>query len=192
MRRKQSDETDPADWFYLAEDRLRAADVLWKAEGLTASGIELLQEAAERYLKGYLVARGWRLVKTHDLEALLDAASSFDPAFGRFAAFAEELTEDFLRSTIPDRIGPKPARIMKNCAAEREMWSRTFSDRFRSFFRKSRCPTLRATRGNSLFRSRAIATNSQESGPYVLRSPKFPVRPPCFPCVPWALVRGSR
>ena len=31
MRRKQSDETDPADWFYLAEDRLRAADVLWSA-----------------------------------------------------------------------------------------------------------------------------------------------------------------
>ena len=101
MRRKQSDETDPADWFYLAEDRLRAADVLWKAEGLTASGIELLQEAAERYLKGYLVARGWRLVKTHDLEALLDAASSFDPAFGRFAAFAEELTEDFFAQHYP-------------------------------------------------------------------------------------------
>ena len=101
MRGKQSDETDPADWFYLAEDRLRAADVLWKAEGLTASGIELLQEAAERYLKGYLVARGWRLVKTHDLEALLDAASSFDPAFGRFAAFAEELTEDFFAQHYP-------------------------------------------------------------------------------------------
>jgi HEPN domain-containing protein len=101
MRRKQSDETDPADWFYLAGDRLRAADLLWNVEGLTASGIELLQESAERYLKGYLVARGWRLVKTHDLEALLDVAVTFDPAFSRYAAFAEELTEDFFAQHYP-------------------------------------------------------------------------------------------
>ena len=56
MQRKLSDETSPADWFYLAQDRLHAADVLWAANGLTASGIELLQEAVERYLKGYLIA----------------------------------------------------------------------------------------------------------------------------------------
>ena len=54
---RQSDENDPHDWFYSAADRLRGADALWRMEGLTHSGIELLQEAMERYLKGYLVAK---------------------------------------------------------------------------------------------------------------------------------------
>ena len=58
MLRKLSNESDPADWFYLATDRLKTADLAWKVEGLTASGIELLQESVERYLKGYLIARG--------------------------------------------------------------------------------------------------------------------------------------
>jgi len=57
MLRKQSDERDPADWFYLGADRLKAADLLWQHEGLTAAGIELLQEAVERYLTGRTSAR---------------------------------------------------------------------------------------------------------------------------------------
>jgi HEPN domain-containing protein len=58
MLRKHSDETDPADWFYLAADRLKAVDILRREEGLTPSCIELLHEAVERFLKGYLVAQG--------------------------------------------------------------------------------------------------------------------------------------
>jgi HEPN domain-containing protein len=101
MLRKQSDETDPADWFYLAADRLRAADLLWETDGLTASGIELLQEAAERYIKGYLVAKGWRLIRTHDLEKLVGEALLFDASFGQFVDFAQELTEDFFAQHYP-------------------------------------------------------------------------------------------
>ena len=101
MRRKLSDETNPADWFYLADDRLHAADLLWKTGGLTPSGIELLQAAAERYLKGYLIAKGWHLIKTHDLEELVAKAASFDQSFSRFVRFAEELTEDFFAQHYP-------------------------------------------------------------------------------------------
>ena len=52
MLRKHSDENDTSDWFYLAADRLKIADLAWKQEGLTPSGIELLQEAVERYSPG--------------------------------------------------------------------------------------------------------------------------------------------
>lgn len=58
LRRKQSSETDPADWFFAAADPLRVADGTWERDGLTLTGIELLQEAVERYLKGYLIVRG--------------------------------------------------------------------------------------------------------------------------------------
>lgn len=101
MLRKQSSETDPADWFYLAADRLKAADLLWKSEGFTASGLELLQEAAERYLKGYLIAKGWRLEKTHDLSRLVRQAAGYDTRFATYESFAMDLTQEFFAQHYP-------------------------------------------------------------------------------------------
>lgn len=67
---------------------------------MSPSGIELLQEAVERLLKSYLIAMGWQLVKTHDLEALLRSALRYDPAFARFQRLATDLTRTFSASTI--------------------------------------------------------------------------------------------
>jgi HEPN domain-containing protein len=101
MPPKFSDETNPADWFYLAQDRLRIADLAWRQEGLTPAGVELLQEAVERYLKGYLVSQGWLLIKTHDLERLVSDASFYDARFRQFAALADELNRDFFIQHYP-------------------------------------------------------------------------------------------
>ena len=60
-------EDEPADWFRFGAERLRAADHIHRVEGATWTGIELLQEAAERYLKGWLIDCGWKLERTHDL-----------------------------------------------------------------------------------------------------------------------------
>ncbi len=43
MLHKQSDENDPADWFYLAADRLKAADI---RAGLPAAGSRPLDDGA--------------------------------------------------------------------------------------------------------------------------------------------------
>ena|SRR6266566_1537590 len=101
MLRKRTSDKDPADWFAFARERVRSADVLHQHEGLTATGIEALQEGVERYLKGYLIAKRWRLVKTHDLVLLVRQAERLDPAFGAFIAMAEELTEDFFAQHYP-------------------------------------------------------------------------------------------
>jgi HEPN domain-containing protein len=101
MLRRPTSETDPADWVALAAERLHGADVLWANLGLSALGIEALQEAAERYLKGFLIAKGWRLAKTHDLKRLLLEAEAYDQRFARFHGFAEELTEDFFAQHYP-------------------------------------------------------------------------------------------
>ena len=63
----KTDEANPQDWFLLAGERLSAADVLYAESGSTYTGIEILHEAVERYLKGFLIAKGWRLRKVHDL-----------------------------------------------------------------------------------------------------------------------------
>ncbi len=101
MLRKLTQANDPADWFAFAQERLHAADVLWNSDGLTFTGVECLQEAVERYLKGFLIARGWRLVKTRDLNLLVIEARGFDPAFGRFVEMAEKLTEQFFLQHYP-------------------------------------------------------------------------------------------
>ena len=111
MLRKQTSENDPQDWFAFAAERLRGADVLWQHEGLTATGIETLQEAVERYLKGYLIGKGWSLIKTHDLERLVKEAVTFDKNFEKFKPLAEELTEDFFAQHYP---GDDTTEVGKN------------------------------------------------------------------------------
>lgn len=101
MQRKKTSPNDPSDWFSFAEDRLRTADLVREHEGITPSGIECLQEAVERYLKGYLIAQGWSLQKTHDLERLVRDAVTYEPAFAGFGKMAIELTEEFFAQHYP-------------------------------------------------------------------------------------------
>ena len=85
----------------LAGERLRAADALRRSEGITYSCIELLQESVERYLKGYLISRGWKLERIHDLNRLVDAAALYDRQFRAFAPLAQSLTEQFQAQHYP-------------------------------------------------------------------------------------------
>ena len=85
----------------LAKDKLSAADAVFSALGPTLSGVELLHEAVERYLKGYLISRRWRLVRTHNLIDLISAATDFDASFEIFVELAEELTEQFFLQHYP-------------------------------------------------------------------------------------------
>lgn len=70
-------------------------------EGVTYAGVELLQEAIERYLKGYLVSKGWSLERTHDLRKLIEEASRNNPDFKQFTDFADSLTEQFWAQHYP-------------------------------------------------------------------------------------------
>jgi HEPN domain-containing protein len=97
----KTDETNPQHWFLLAADRLSAADVIYAHSGPTYTGIEVLQEAAERYLKGFLIAKGWELRKVHDLAFLNDVAKTFDARFAAFDDLCESLTEQFWAQHYP-------------------------------------------------------------------------------------------
>ncbi len=125
----RTDPANPSDWFLLAKDRLEKTDALFAQFGASWSGVELLHEAVERYLKGFLVARGWRSVKTHDLNRLLAEACAFDEAFSEFEFAAQNLTEQFWEQHYPggdldevgdgyaslrDAVGRMIARIDRN------------------------------------------------------------------------------
>jgi HEPN domain-containing protein len=97
----KTDETNPQDWFLLAAERMSAADVLYAQSGSTYTGIEILHEAVERYLKGFLIGRGWGLRKVHDLTFLIDQAKGLDTGFAAFDELCESLTEQFWAQHYP-------------------------------------------------------------------------------------------
>ena len=97
----KTDENNPEDWYRSASARLGSVDRLYPFEGASESVIELLQEAVERFLKGYLISKGWPLTKIHDLGALIAEAENYDNRFGAFADFAGELTNQFWAMHYP-------------------------------------------------------------------------------------------
>ena len=97
----KTSEDNPADWLLLAKERLESADALFAARGACYSAVELLQESVERYLKGFLVSRGWQLERIHDLNRLLDLATAHHADFCRFQQLAQSLTEQFWEQHYP-------------------------------------------------------------------------------------------
>ena len=97
----RTEESNPAHWFLLGQERKESADVLFAVRGGCYSAVELLQEAVERYLKGYLIARGWKLERIHDLNRLLDEAARHEAGFRHFAPLAQSLTEQFWAQHYP-------------------------------------------------------------------------------------------
>jgi HEPN domain-containing protein len=97
----KTQEKNPQDWLFLARERLMAADALFHSLGATYSGVELLQEAVERFLKAYLISKGWELQKIQNLSTLLDFSIAFDERFKAHADLAENLTVQFWAQHYP-------------------------------------------------------------------------------------------
>ena len=60
-----------------------------------------IQQAVEKYLKGYLLSRGWALVKTHDIELLINTAKDFDPEFNEYLDLGRFLTDAYMGERYP-------------------------------------------------------------------------------------------
>jgi HEPN domain-containing protein len=51
-----------------------------------------LQQALEKYLKAFLLRRGWKLKKVHTLQSLLDEASVFAPDVASWRPLCERVS----------------------------------------------------------------------------------------------------
>lgn len=85
----------------LAKERLESADTLIEYRGICFSAVELLQESVERYLKGFLISRGWKLERIHDLNRLLDLSVEHCAELARFSRLTQSLTEQFWAQHYP-------------------------------------------------------------------------------------------
>lgn len=105
----------PKDWLRKAKADLRSVGRRL-LEGDTEDAAVHLQQELEKFLKGYLLARGWSLKKTHDLEALLDDAVKHDAALEHYRPLVEVVTGYYLPARYPC-IGRSPTRAEVSKAA---------------------------------------------------------------------------
>jgi len=97
--RKQAEE-----WFERGRHDIETAQLLYDERGYTDAIAYHIQQALEKYLKGYLVLHGKRPPKIHELDTLLTHIAAFDNSFNDFL----ELCEKTSRYYIDDRYPPGP------------------------------------------------------------------------------------
>jgi HEPN domain-containing protein len=90
----------PRDWLKVAEKDWRRMGRALDDRDADESGF-WLQQSVEKYLKAYLLSKGWVLRKIHDLEVLLNEAAAYKPAFGRYASACGKKSGYHLRERYP-------------------------------------------------------------------------------------------
>lgn len=72
------------EWFIRAEMDLETAKILLAQDGPLPMVAFHLQQTVEKYLKGFLLSKGWSLRRIHDLEILIPEAISRDTVSHHF------------------------------------------------------------------------------------------------------------
>jgi len=96
-----TESTLPADWFAQGDLDVQAAEILLAQGGPLPIVAFHLQQAVEKYLKGFLLATGWSLRRIHDLEVLVQEAIARDPDFTPFLAPCQRITEYYIETRYP-------------------------------------------------------------------------------------------
>lgn len=98
MRRDES--SYPADSFRIGARDLQRAGNLLRLNDLEGAGFNV-QQAVEKYFKGYLLSTGWRLRRVHDLESLLNDIVAHEPSSEKFRRECLKITDYYLAERYP-------------------------------------------------------------------------------------------
>lgn len=90
----------PSDWFHKGDLDVKRSQILNDNDDPEGAAFHL-QQALEKYLKGYLIGKGWKLERIHDLEDLLDHAIDFNASFEEFRPLCQEVTEYYIEERYP-------------------------------------------------------------------------------------------
>ncbi len=90
----------PEDWIAIAEKDLRRVEDLLGLQDPEAAGF-FLQQAIEKFLKAFLLSKGWKLERIHDLEALLNRALRLEPALEPYRQACQKIAAYYLIERYP-------------------------------------------------------------------------------------------
>jgi HEPN domain-containing protein len=90
----------PVDWLRIAEKDLGRVGYLLDVQDFEAAGF-YLQQAVEKFLKAFLLSKGWELQRIHDLETLLNVALAYDPSLEPFRSACQKITGFYMVERYP-------------------------------------------------------------------------------------------
>ena len=90
----------PRDWFRIAERDFKRAEQLLKLDDAEGAGYNL-QQAVEKYMKGFLLSKRWKLKRVHDLELLLNDALKYESTLEEFRDLCQKITDYYLVDRYP-------------------------------------------------------------------------------------------
>jgi len=93
------------EWFERGDHDIETAQLLYDEHGYTDAIAHHIQQAVEKYLKGYLVLKGQKPPWVHELDTLLNLVAKFEADL--YPSFIE-LCEKATRYYIEDRYPPGP------------------------------------------------------------------------------------
>lgn len=104
----------PRDWFRKGDSDIRTVELLLDHGGDLEIAASHIQQAIEKYLKGFLLSRGWKLKKTHDLVELMDYAVEYNEELCVFLDMCMEYTAFYFEARYPFfREGPSKKEVEK-------------------------------------------------------------------------------
>ena len=105
------------EWFDRGDRDLDSATLLFDQHGHLDSVTYHVQQALEKHLKGYLVLRGERPPRVHDLDTLLGRVADFEPdLYDPYIELCERATRYYLEDRYPP--GPPPDYDRDEVAAD--------------------------------------------------------------------------
>lgn len=121
-------EGEVGEWLGIARRDWRRLHVM--LADLDASGAGFyLQQSLQKYLKGFLIAKGWRLKKIHALQALLDDVEQYQADVGRFRGLCERVSGYYVLERYPySSGGPEVAQINADLTEARDLVLELFPD----------------------------------------------------------------
>lgn len=97
----------PPEESHYVSDWLRVAEKDWRRVGQALDDDDAeeagfwLQQAVEKYLKAYLLSKGWALRKVHDLEVLLNEAAARMQSLRQYAKACRKTSGYYIAERYP-------------------------------------------------------------------------------------------
>lgn len=108
----------PEDWFKKGDEDKQAVRILLEHGGSISVVAYLIQQMLEKYIKGFLLSKGWNLKRTHDLEELIDKMVEFDPSFEDFREICQIATAFYFLERYPFFSGELTSEEVENAYLE--------------------------------------------------------------------------
>jgi len=89
------------EWLERGKHDLEVARFLLIKEEYSDVVLFHIHQAVEKYLKGFLISRDWKLKKIHDLELLVTEAMFFNDEFQKYLDLGRKLTAFYYEERYP-------------------------------------------------------------------------------------------